>query len=84
MALVAIWLAVGLMGLGGLIGGVLLVLAGLYQFSPLKHTCLARCRTPPGFLRSFWRDGYAGAFRMGLAHGVFCLGCCLFSCSRWG
>lgn len=78
LALGASWLAeaVGLMGLGGPIGGVLLVLAGLYQFSPLKHTCLARCRTPLGFLLTFWRDGYAGAFRMGLAHGVFCLGCC--------
>lgn len=54
----------------------LLILAGLYQFSPLKHACLAKCRTPLDFILNAWRDGYGGAFRMGLEHGLYCLGCC--------
>lgn len=58
------------------IGGSLFVLAGLYQLSPLKHSCLAKCRTPLDFIFSSWRDGYWGSFRMGLEHGVYCLGCC--------
>ncbi len=58
------------------IGGSLFVLAGLYQLSPLKHYCLAKCRTPLDFIFSSWRDGYWGSFRMGLEHGVYCLGCC--------
>ena len=57
-------------------GGGVLVLAGLYQLSPLKRSCLAKCRTPLGFILGSWRDGYGGAFRMGLEHGVYCLGCC--------
>lgn len=54
----------------------LLVIAGLYQFSPLKRLCLARCRTPMAFLLGEWRAGNAGAFAMGLRHGMFCAGCC--------
>lgn len=56
--------------------GVLLLVAGAYQFSPLKHICLANCRTPMGFLIGEWRGGTSGAFVMGLRHGLFCLGCC--------
>jgi predicted metal-binding membrane protein len=58
------------------IGGAILLLAGLYQLSPLKHTCLSKCRTPVQFILSSWHDGYGGAFRMGLEHGIYCLGCC--------
>jgi predicted metal-binding membrane protein len=58
------------------LGGGVLVLAGLYQLSPLKRTCLTKCRTPLDFLFSSWRDGYLGSFRMGLEHGLYCLGCC--------
>jgi predicted metal-binding membrane protein len=58
------------------IGGVILVLAGIYQLSPLKRICLSKCRTPLQFILSSWRDGYRGAFRMGLEHGLYCLGCC--------
>jgi len=58
------------------LGGVVLVVAGLYQLSPLKHACLAKCRTPLQFILSSWRDRYGGAFRMGLEHGAYCLGCC--------
>ena len=59
-----------------LIGSALLVLAGIYQLTPLKTACLARCRTPLGFLLGEWREGRGGAFLMGLRHGLFCLGCC--------
>ena len=58
------------------LGGVVLVLAGLYQLSPLKRACLTKCRSPLDFLLTSWRDGYGGAFRMGLEHGLYCLGCC--------
>jgi len=54
----------------------LLLIAGLYQFSPLKRLCLARCQSPMGFLLGEWRPGARGAFGMGLRHGLFCLGCC--------
>jgi predicted metal-binding membrane protein len=57
-------------------GGVTLLLAGLYQLSPLKRVCLTRCRTPLQFIMTSWRDGYRGAVRMGLLHGLYCLGCC--------
>ena len=61
---------------GARLGGVVLLLAGLYQFSPLKHICLSKCRTPLQFVLGSWHDGYGGAFRMGLEHGAYCLGCC--------
>jgi predicted metal-binding membrane protein len=56
--------------------GAVLVGAGLYQFTPLKRTCLAHCRSPLAFVALHWRDGRTGALRMGLRHGVYCLGCC--------
>jgi len=57
--------------------GVLLVaLAGVYQLTPLKNACLRRCRSPAAFLSSHWRRGNAGAFRMGVEHGGYCVGCC--------
>src|ERR1700730_1128587 len=58
------------------LGGGLLLIAGLFQFSRLKYACLAHCRSPMGFLATEWRDGSRGAFRMGLKHGGYCLGCC--------
>ncbi len=54
----------------------LLVLAGVYQMTPLKHSCLNYCRSPIGFLMSEWRDGIRGAWQMGLKHGLYCCGCC--------
>ena len=58
------------------IGGAVLVAAGIYQLTPLKDLCLSKCRTPITFIMTSWRDGAAGALRMGLLHGVYCLGCC--------
>ena len=60
------------------IGGGVLILAGLYQLSPLKRSCLTKCQTPLSFILTSWRDGYAGSFRMGIEHGIYCLGCCAF------
>jgi predicted metal-binding membrane protein len=54
----------------------LLIGAGLYQLSPLKDACLARCRSPAEFLTRHYRPGTGGAFRLGLLHGVYCVGCC--------
>ncbi len=59
-----------------MVGATLLVAAGVYQASPLKLVCLEHCRSPAHFLSRHWRPGITGAFRMGLGHGVFCLGCC--------
>ena len=58
------------------IGGALLIAAGLYQATPLKRACLDACRSPMSFLIRFWRPGSAGAARLGLIHGMTCLGCC--------
>jgi predicted metal-binding membrane protein len=64
------------LAIGRPLAGAVLIVAGLYQLTPLKETCLAHCRTPMGFLLGHWRDGAGGAFRMGLHHGGYCLGCC--------
>lgn len=56
--------------------GVVLIVAGLYQWTPLKHACLKQCRTPIGFLLTEWREGSVGALVMGWRHGLFCVGCC--------
>ncbi len=58
------------------VGGMVLVAAGLYQLAPWKDLCLSKCRTPITFIMTSWRDGAAGALRMGLLHGAYCLGCC--------
>ena len=58
------------------IGGGLLVAAGLYQMSPLKSACLRKCQAPLMFFARGWQKGYLGAMRMGLSHGLYCLGCC--------
>jgi len=56
--------------------GAVLLAAGLYQFSSLKAACLRHCRSPAHFLSAHNRKGYAGAVRMGMHHGTYCLGCC--------
>ena len=58
------------------VSATLLVIAGVYQWTPLKHGCLRRCQSPLGFLMAHWRDGWSGAFRVGLEHGSYCIGCC--------
>jgi predicted metal-binding membrane protein len=58
------------------VAAALLVLAGVYQFTPLKHACLSRCQSPLGFLLSQWREGTWGAVHMGIRYGAYCVGCC--------
>lgn len=58
------------------LGGVLFIAAGLYQFTPIKLACLRACRSPFDFVINHWRDGPIGAVRMGVGHGLYCLGCC--------
>ena len=60
----------------GRLSGAILMAAGAYQLTPWKSKCLTHCRSPLGFLMTKWRDGTDGAFRMGLRHGAYCLGCC--------
>jgi predicted metal-binding membrane protein len=60
------------------LGGAILLAAGVWQLTPIKGICLRHCRSPMGFLVQSWRPGRGGAFRMGLKHGSFCLGCCWF------
>jgi len=67
-----------MVGTSAVLGAALLIAAGVWQLTPLKYACLKRCRSPIGFLSAHWRPGAAGAFRMGLVHGSFCLGCCWF------
>jgi hypothetical protein len=57
-------------------GGVLLIVAGVYQVTPFKQACLRACQSPFGHLMRRWREGVGGAFRMGVEHGLHCLGCC--------
>jgi predicted metal-binding membrane protein len=60
------------------VGGIILLAVGLYQFTPVKSACLHYCQNPVLFLSRYWRPGAAGALRMGLQHGGYCLGCCWF------
>jgi predicted metal-binding membrane protein len=57
-------------------GAGLLIVAGVYQLTPWKAVCLDHCRSPAHFIAEHWRPGVPGAFRLGLHHGAFCLGCC--------
>lgn len=57
-------------------GGLVLIAAGLFQFAPLKQACLTHCRNPLSFFLARWRNGPGSGVRLGLEHGLFCLGCC--------
>jgi predicted metal-binding membrane protein len=58
------------------LSGAVLIAAGLYQWTPLKHACLAHCRSPIHVLSQHWQWGMSGALRMGIDHGAYCVGCC--------
>ena len=58
------------------VAGAILIGAGLYQLTPLKQLCLTHCRSPISFLMAHWRGGRTGPIRMGVHHGLHCLGCC--------
>jgi len=61
---------------GRWVAGATLLVAAAYELTPFKDVCLRKCRSPLGFLLSSWRNGSAGALRMGAAHGAWCVGCC--------
>jgi predicted metal-binding membrane protein len=58
------------------IGGAIIMVAGIYELTPLKDVCLSKCRKPLDFLVTLWRGGATSALEMGLLHGAYCLGCC--------
>lgn len=60
----------------GVLAALLLMAAGVYQFTPLKAACLRHCRLPLQFFTRYWRSGATGALRLGMLHGGYCLGCC--------
>ncbi len=85
MAAVAQWILHGkamlspmMVSTSPILGGTLLIVAGIFQWTPLKQACLTHCRSPLNFLMTDWREGKLGAFVMGLKHGAFCTGCCWF------
>jgi predicted metal-binding membrane protein len=61
---------------GHYLAAAVIALAALYQLTPLKDVCLAKCRSPLAFVVGSWRDGRAGAARMGVEQGAWCVGCC--------
>lgn len=61
-----------------ILGAILLLAAGAFQWTPFKDACLTHCRSPMGFLTTQWREGIRGALFMGLRHGSYCAGCCWF------
>jgi predicted metal-binding membrane protein len=61
---------------GPVLGGLLLIAAGIFQWTPWKDACMAKCRNPLGFLLTHWRPGRLGAFALGGRYGLYCLGCC--------
>jgi len=58
------------------VAAIILLIAGIYQFAPIKRACLTHCRTPLGYFLTRWIDGPVGPVRMGIHHGFFCVGCC--------
>ena len=60
-----------------LMAGILALIAGLYQFTPIKDACLKHCRHPLHYLLQHWKPGLAGAFPVGARHGLYCFGCCV-------
>jgi len=58
------------------LSGAILILAGVYQWLPVKNRCLSHCQSPLGFLSQHWREGTIGGLLLGMRHGAFCVGCC--------
>ena len=65
-----------MVGTSPIVGGLILIAAGFFQFTALKHACLHHCRSPLSFIMTEWRSGRSGAFAMGVRHGSYCVGCC--------
>ena len=76
LGLMALGLLGPLVGALVLVPAVVVLAAGLYQFTRPKEVCLTHCESPIGFVMHHWRSGRAGALRMGLRHAAYCIGCC--------
>jgi len=61
---------------GPLFAGIVIIVAGLYQLTPLKQACLRHCISPVSFFTQRWRPGAVGALYLGIVHGIHCVGCC--------
>lgn len=59
-----------------ILSAIILIAAGIFQFTPLKQRCLQYCRTPVDFIHRNWKEGKVGALKMGMENGMYCLGCC--------
>lgn len=70
------WLSPMMTPQGNIVSAVIFFVAGAWQFSTLKQSCLKHCQSPVGFLLNHWQTGYQGSFSMGLQHGMTCVGCC--------
>lgn len=70
------WLSMNMMSNQGWLTAGLLILAGVYQLTPLKMACLEKCRSPAQFITDHMKSGNLGAMQMGIEHGIFCVGCC--------
>jgi len=70
------WLSGMMDNTNTLLAAIILIIAGIYQFTTLKNACLIHCRSPFNFLLNSWKNGKQGAFNMGIIHGSTCLGCC--------
>ena len=70
------WLNPDMVVTNKIVGGIILLLAGLFQFTPLKRQCLQYCQTPVSFIHTQWKEGKSGALKMGIKNGMYCLGCC--------
>jgi predicted metal-binding membrane protein len=70
------WLNPDMIITNKILGSVILVTAGIFQFTSLKHTCLSFCRSPFDFITRYWKEGRKGAIMMGIRNGAYCVGCC--------
>jgi predicted metal-binding membrane protein len=70
------WLTPDMAARSTIVAGAALIAAGVYQWLPMKYTCLTHCQSPLGFITRHWQDGVRGALNLGLRHGLFCMGCC--------
>lgn len=70
------WLNPDMKTTNKILGGIILILTGIFQFTSLKKTCLTYCRSPLNFILLHWKEGKQGALKMGIENGFYCLGCC--------
>ena len=70
------WLNPDMIITNKILGSIILLAAGVFQFTPLKQTCLNFCKSPLAFIYKHWKEGKQGAIKMGIQNGLYCVGCC--------